>query len=186
MSGTTGLIIVGAHSRLGYVHYRQGRYDEAIREYRRELEMLSVGDHLLRERTSIELQQKLGAAYRRHGDLAPAESHENERSSSSTRGSPAGADEPFTRYYLAALHALRGDAERRARASRAAADGARRVHALAPAARSGLRSGASQNGRRCFRMLLTPTASPLQRPSSRLVVSAAIIAPDLRFRRLIV
>ena len=76
MSGTTGLLLVGAHSRLGYVHYRQGRYEEAIREYRRELEMLSVGDHLLRERTSIELQQKLGAAYRRHGDLASAETHE--------------------------------------------------------------------------------------------------------------
>ena len=85
MSGTTGLLLVGAHSRLGYVHYRQGRYDEAIREYRRELEMLSVGDHLLRERTSIELQQKLGAAYRRHGDLASAETHE-------TAGAPAVRD----------------------------------------------------------------------------------------------
>jgi non-specific serine/threonine protein kinase len=38
MSGATGLIIIGAHSRLGYVLYRTGRYDEAIQEYRRELE----------------------------------------------------------------------------------------------------------------------------------------------------
>jgi tetratricopeptide (TPR) repeat protein len=111
MSGTTGLIVVGAHSRLGYVHYRQGRYDEAIREYRRELEMLSVGDHLLRERTSIELQQKLGAAHRRRGDLASAEFHEDEALRLFNERLAAGADEAATRYYIASLYALRGDAE---------------------------------------------------------------------------
>ena len=110
MSGATGLIVVGAHSRLGYVHYRQGRYDEAIREYRRELEMISVGDHLLRERTSIELQQKLGAAYRKRGDLEQAQFHENEALRLFGARLAAGADEPFTRYYVAALYALRGDA----------------------------------------------------------------------------
>ncbi len=111
MSGTTGLLLVGAHSRLGYVHYRQGRYEEAIREYRRELEMLSVGDHLLRERTSIELNQKLGAAYRRRGDLPSAEVHESEALRLFETRLAAGGDEPFTRYYIAALHALRGEAE---------------------------------------------------------------------------
>ena len=110
MSGATGLIVVGAHSRLGYVHYRRGEYQEAIREYRRELEMLSVGDHLLRERTSIELQQKLGAAYRRLGDEATALRHENEAIRLFEARLAAGADDPFTRYYLAALYALRGDA----------------------------------------------------------------------------
>jgi tetratricopeptide (TPR) repeat protein len=110
MSGATGLIVVGAHSRLGYVHYRQGRYDEAIREYRRELELISVGDHLLRDRTSIELQQKLGAAYRRRGDLDQAQFHENEALRLFEARLAAGADEPFTRYYVAALYALRGDA----------------------------------------------------------------------------
>jgi TolB-like protein/Tfp pilus assembly protein PilF/predicted Ser/Thr protein kinase len=111
MSGTTGLLLVGAHSRLGYVHYRQGRYDDAIREYRRELEMLSVGDHLLRERTSIELQQKLGAAYRRRGDLESAAAHEAEALQRFETRLAAGADEPFTRYYIAAVYALRGEAE---------------------------------------------------------------------------
>jgi tetratricopeptide (TPR) repeat protein len=111
MSGATGLLIIGAHTRLGYVHYRQGRYDEAIREYRRELEMLSVGDHLLRERTSIELQQKLGAAYRRQGDLVSAESHEARAIELFESRLAAGADDPFTRYYIAALYALRADAE---------------------------------------------------------------------------
>lgn len=111
MSGTTGLIIVGAHSRLGYVLYRTGRYDEAIREYRRELELLAVGDHLLRERTSIELHQKLGAAYRRKSELPAAELHEAEAIERFNRRLSSGADEPYTRYYLATLHALRGEAE---------------------------------------------------------------------------
>ncbi len=39
MSGTQGLIVVGAHTRLGYVHYLRGQYEEAIREYRRELDV---------------------------------------------------------------------------------------------------------------------------------------------------
>ncbi len=111
MSGTTGLIIVGAHSRLGYVLYRKGRYDEAIVEYRRELELLAVSDHLLRERTSIELQQKLGAAYRRKGDVRTAESYEKEAIDRFNARLSTGADEPFTRYYLATLHALRGEAK---------------------------------------------------------------------------
>jgi tetratricopeptide (TPR) repeat protein len=111
MSGTTGLIIVGAHSRLGYVLYRQGRYDDAIVEYRRELELLAVSDHLLRDRTSIELHQKLAAVYRRKGDVSTAESHEREAIDRFAARLAVGADEPFSRYYLATLHALRGDAE---------------------------------------------------------------------------
>ena len=68
MSGTHGLLIVGARSRLGYVFYRRGQYDEAIREYRRELDFVSMSDHALRERTTIELCQKLAAAYSGKGD----------------------------------------------------------------------------------------------------------------------
>jgi tetratricopeptide (TPR) repeat protein len=125
MSGTTGLIIVGAHARLGYVLYRLGRYDEAIVEYRRELELLAVGDHLLRDRTSIELHQKLGAAYRRKGDLVSAEAHESEAIERFNARLSAGADEPFTRYYLATLHALRAEAQ------------ASRAHLDAPLAKLG-------------------------------------------------
>jgi tetratricopeptide (TPR) repeat protein len=111
LSGTTGLLVVGAHTRLGYAYYRQGRYDEAIREYRRELEMLSVGEHLLRERTSIELQQKLGAAYRRIGDVASAERHETTAIRLFEARLAGGGDDPATRYYMAVLHGLRGEAE---------------------------------------------------------------------------
>jgi non-specific serine/threonine protein kinase len=112
LSGTTGLIVVGAHTRLGYAYYRQGRYDDAIIEYRRELELLSVGDHLLRERTSIELQQKLAAAYRRKGDLATAERFEAQAQQLFAARLARGADDAATRYYMAVLHALRGEAAR--------------------------------------------------------------------------
>ena len=111
MSGTTGLIIVGAHSRLGYALYRKGQYDEAIREYRRELDLLTVSDHLLRERTTIEIQQKLGAAYRRKGSVAPAAEHEGYALRAFAARLASGLDEPYTRYYIASLHALRGEAE---------------------------------------------------------------------------
>jgi tetratricopeptide (TPR) repeat protein len=111
LSGTTGLLVVGAHTRLGYAYYRQGRHDEAIREYRRELELLAVGEHLLRERTSIELQQKLGAAYRRKGDLEAAEPYETTAIRLFEARLANGADDPATRYYMAVLYGLRGEAE---------------------------------------------------------------------------
>ena len=55
MSGNAGLQIVGAHGRLGYVYYLQGRYDDALQEYERELAFINSSDHALRERTNIEL-----------------------------------------------------------------------------------------------------------------------------------
>ena len=60
ISGNAGLQIVGAHSRLGYVHYLRGHYDEALRAYEREMAFVSSGDHALRERTQIELNVKIG------------------------------------------------------------------------------------------------------------------------------
>jgi tetratricopeptide (TPR) repeat protein len=111
MSGTTGLLVVGAHTRLGYVYYRQGRYAEAVRQYRRELELLAVGDHLLRERTSIELHQKLAAAYRRLDDAQSVSVHETHALQLFEKRLAGGADDAFTRYYVATLYALRGDAE---------------------------------------------------------------------------
>ena len=60
ISGKEGLQVVGAHTRLGYCYYRQGRYDEAIAEYERELEFLKASDHALRDRSLTELEQKAG------------------------------------------------------------------------------------------------------------------------------
>ena len=73
LSGTEGLLIVGAHTRLGYVYYRRGQYDRALEEYRRELAFLSTTDHGLRERTLIELHQKLNAVFDAQGDAEQAQ-----------------------------------------------------------------------------------------------------------------
>jgi serine/threonine protein kinase/tetratricopeptide (TPR) repeat protein len=110
MSGTRGLLVVGARSRLGYVFYRRQQYDEAIREYRRELDYVAMSDHALRERTLIELSQKLSAAYQRKGDLDTAQGFFERAVAAFDQRLASGADDPYTRYYMAALHAVRGDA----------------------------------------------------------------------------
>ncbi|CAN5535043.1 hypothetical protein BH23ACI1_BH23ACI1_29050 [soil metagenome] len=112
ISGNAGLQIVGAHARLGYVYYLTGRYDEALREYERELAFIGSGDHVLRERSLIELNVKVGAVYLRQGLSADADRHFGRALKAFDARVATGADDPFTRYYIACLHALRGDAER--------------------------------------------------------------------------
>jgi len=112
ISGNEGMQVVGAHARLGYVQYLRGRYDEAITSYERELAFLSSSDHALRGRTVIELNQKLGAAWLGNGDRARAERHFELALRGHAHRVAEGADDPATRYYVAAVHALRGDAAR--------------------------------------------------------------------------
>jgi serine/threonine protein kinase/Tfp pilus assembly protein PilF len=112
MSGTEGLIIVGAHARLGYVNYLRGDYDAAYVEYRRELEFVTTSDHALRERTLIELHQKLSALLRARGDREAADRFGDMAIEAHTRRVASGGDDPATRYYMAALYAGRGDVER--------------------------------------------------------------------------
>ena len=112
LSGDTGLQIVGAHARLGYVHYLKGDYDSALREYERELAFIASSDHALRERTSIELNVKIGAAWHRLDRPDDANRHFDRALKAFDERAARGADDPFTRYYLACLHALRGDEER--------------------------------------------------------------------------
>jgi serine/threonine protein kinase/Tfp pilus assembly protein PilF len=111
-SGSAGLQIVGAHARYGYVHYLQGRYAQAIAEYEKELAFVSASDHALRERQSIELNVKLGAVYLREGRTAEAEERFDVALKKFDARVANGADDPFTRYYIACLHALRGDRDR--------------------------------------------------------------------------
>jgi tetratricopeptide (TPR) repeat protein len=112
ISGNLGLQIVGAHSRLGYVHYLRGRYDDALREFEREMAFIAAGDHALRERTLLELNVKIGATYLRQGRHDDAERHFGRALKSFDSRVANGADDPFTRYYIAELHALRGDQDR--------------------------------------------------------------------------
>ena len=98
LSGTEGLLIVGAHARLGYVYYLEGRYPEAVREYEKEMTFLSSTDHALRERTTIEVTAKLGAAHLRSGNLAEAERHFNQAIKAYQSRLARGVDDPFTKY----------------------------------------------------------------------------------------
>jgi len=112
ISGNFGLQIVGAHSRLGYVRYLKGEYDEALREYERELAFIGASDHALRDRTLLELNIKIGAVYLRLGRQEDAERHFARALKSFDARVSSGADDPFTRYYIATIHALRGDRDR--------------------------------------------------------------------------
>ena len=109
MSGTEGLLIVGAHARLGYVHYLRQEHDAAYREYRRELEYLTSSDHALRERTLIELHQKLSALHDARGDKVEAVRFGDLAIEALERRVAAGSDDPATRYYVAAVYARRGN-----------------------------------------------------------------------------
>ena len=112
ISGNLGLQIVGAHARLGYVHYLKAEYDEALREYERELAFIGAGDHALRDRTLLELNVKIGAVYVREARREDAERHFGRALKSFDSRVGNGADDPFTRYYVACLHALRGDRDK--------------------------------------------------------------------------
>lgn len=111
-SGREGLQVVGAHNRLGYLYYRQGRYQDAIKEYERELAFLASNDHALGERTSIELYQKLAAAYIAQGKREEAARYVHLATKGFERRRAKGADDPFTKYYIAGLYALEGDRDR--------------------------------------------------------------------------
>jgi tetratricopeptide (TPR) repeat protein len=112
ISGNAGLQIVGAHSRLGYVHYLRGHYDEALRAYEREMAFVSSGDHALRERTHIELNVKIGSVYHRQGKPDDAARHFDRALRAFDARVARGADDPFTRYYIACVLALRGENDR--------------------------------------------------------------------------
>ena len=109
MSGTEGLQVVGGHVRLGYAFYRQGKYDDAIAEFERELAFVGAHDHALRERVTIEVEQKLSAAWWRKGDREKADQHFARAMKGFNARLERGADDPFTKYYIASLHALRED-----------------------------------------------------------------------------
>jgi tetratricopeptide (TPR) repeat protein len=87
-------------------------YGEAINEYDREREFLSSSDHALRERAMIELDQKTGAAYLRKGDTENAEKYFKRALKKFEERIVKGADDPFTKYYIACLYALQGDADK--------------------------------------------------------------------------
>ncbi len=111
LSGQQGVLIVGAHMRLGHLAALQGRHPEAVEEFRRELAFIQRVDHALRSRITIELHTRLGASYQGLGNAAEAEAAFAIALDGFDERIRLGADEPFTRYYVASVHALRGAAE---------------------------------------------------------------------------
>jgi len=112
MSGSEGVQIIGAHVRLGHIYYLQGRYDDAISEFYRELVFLRQSNHALRERTAIEVHQRLTSAYVRQGNLDDARATFEQVIKGFEQRLEVGADEPFTRYYVACACAMMGERER--------------------------------------------------------------------------
>ncbi len=104
-----GVLIVGASMRLGHLEALQARPAEAIRHFRREIEFLTSIDHALRNRIIVELNVRLGSAYLALGETRKGHAVLDVALEGFDRRVRLGADEPFTRYYAAAAHALKGD-----------------------------------------------------------------------------
>jgi non-specific serine/threonine protein kinase len=111
MSGREGMQIIGSYVRLGHLHYLQGRYDDAIAEFYRELVFLRQADHALKERAAIEVNQKLVSAYVRQGNAEDARAAFEQVRRGFEERLRLGADEPFTRYYVACAYAMMGQSE---------------------------------------------------------------------------
>jgi serine/threonine protein kinase/tetratricopeptide (TPR) repeat protein len=126
ISGNDGLQVIGANARLGYVYYLQGRNEDAIREYERGLAFAGSSDHALKERAALELNIKLGAAYHRLGKSAESGRYFERALKTFDTRVARGADDPFTRYYIACAYALKGDTEK-------ALDSIERVATVLPA-----------------------------------------------------
>ena len=110
-SGKDGVVIVGSYMRLGHLAALQGRHAEALELFARELAFFDRVDHALRDRSRIELHQRIGAAHLRLGNAAEAQAAFDVAVSGFDERLRLGADEPFTRFYVAGVHALRGEPE---------------------------------------------------------------------------
>jgi TolB-like protein len=111
LSGREGLFIAGGYIRAGHLAALQGRHREAVEHFEREVDFLARTDHPLRQRILVELNVRLGASYRELGDERKSEALLGVALEGFDRRLRLGADDPFTRYYAAAVHAIRGDAE---------------------------------------------------------------------------
>jgi serine/threonine-protein kinase len=110
-SGRDGVVIVGSHMRLGHLAALQGRHQEALDHLERERRFLQQVDHALRNRTTIELHQRIGSAYSRLGAAGEARAAFQVALDLFEERLRLGADDPFTRFYVAGIHALRGEPE---------------------------------------------------------------------------
>ncbi len=112
LSGREGVLIVGAYMRLGVALALQGRYDEALEEYRQELAFLRRVDHALKERVIVELHVHIGSVLLALGRAESGRAALRVALDAFEERLRMGADDPYTRYYVAAAWALLGEKER--------------------------------------------------------------------------
>jgi tetratricopeptide (TPR) repeat protein/predicted Ser/Thr protein kinase len=112
LSGREGVLIVGAYMKLGQIRALQGRPEEALEAYERELSFLRRVDHALKDRAVIELHTRIGSAHRALGRPEEARRALMLAVGAFEDRLRVGADEPFTRYYVAAAWALLGEPAR--------------------------------------------------------------------------
>jgi TolB-like protein len=111
LSGRQGLFIAGGYMRAGHLAALQDRHAEAAAFFERERDFLVRTEHPLRARIMVELNARLGASYQRLGDPGRANVLFDAALEHFDRRVRLGADDPFTRYYAAAVYALRGEPE---------------------------------------------------------------------------
>jgi tetratricopeptide (TPR) repeat protein len=111
LSGRAGLVVVGAHMRLGHAFALQGRHREALREYGSEVEFVRSVDHALRGRIVIELHQRIGEARLRLGEHGEGRSALDIAIEAYERRMRTGAADAMSPYYAACAHALGGGRE---------------------------------------------------------------------------
>jgi tetratricopeptide (TPR) repeat protein/predicted Ser/Thr protein kinase len=110
-SGRDGVVIVGSYMRLGHLAALQGRHQEALEHFERERRFLQQVDHALRNRTTIELHQRIGSALLHLGRTEEALAAFGLALELFEERLRLGADDPFTRFYAAGIHSLRGERE---------------------------------------------------------------------------
>jgi eukaryotic-like serine/threonine-protein kinase len=111
VSGRAGMVIVGAHVRLGHAAALQGRHAEALAEFEQEAEFVRTVDHALRGRIFIELQQRIGEAQLRLGAPALGKAALDLAIEAYERRLRSGVDDAMSPYYVACARALRGESE---------------------------------------------------------------------------
>jgi len=110
-SGRDGVVIVGSYMRLGHLAALQGRHREALEHLERERRFIEGGDHALRTRTTIELHQRIGSAHLHLGEHEEARAAFQVALAMFEERLRLGADDPYTRFYVAGIYALRGEPE---------------------------------------------------------------------------
>src|SRR5262249_59580115 len=84
---------------------------EALDHLERERRFVQQVDHGLRNRTMIELHQRIGASELHLGHAEEARAAFEVALTLFEERLRLGADDPFTRFYVAGVHALRGETE---------------------------------------------------------------------------